>query len=71
MLRDIRQVGERLAEQGTMWRVRDDVMPGLRTVAVHRYLICFRVTDTTMEIGRVIHGRRNLPAIFGKRERRT
>jgi plasmid stabilization system protein ParE len=32
LLRDISQAGERLKEEALMWRARDDVMPGLRSV---------------------------------------
>jgi plasmid stabilization system protein ParE len=38
LLRDIVNAGERLSEQAMMWRARDDVMPGLRSVQVHPYL---------------------------------
>ena len=69
LLRDINQTGERLGEQALMWRARDDVMPGLRSVAVHPYIIFYRLTQTTVEIARVIHGRRNFTAVFGSRSR--
>lgn len=69
LLRDIDQAGERLADEALMWRARDDVMPGLRSVLVHPYVIFYRLTDTSVEIARVIHGRRNFAAIFRKRER--
>jgi toxin ParE1/3/4 len=69
LLRDINQTGERLGEQALMWRARDDVMPGLRSVAVHPYIIFYRLTQTTIEIARVIHGRRNFAAVFGSRSR--
>jgi plasmid stabilization system protein ParE len=39
-------------------------MPGLRSVLVHPYLIFYRLTDTRVEVARVIHGRRNFAAIF-------
>ena len=41
LLRDINQAGERLAEQALMWRARDDVLPGLRSVQVHPYMIFY------------------------------
>jgi toxin ParE1/3/4 len=69
LLRDIDRAGERLAQQALLWRARDDVMPGLRSVLVHPYIVFYRLTDTSVEIARVIHGRRNLAAIFGRRER--
>lgn len=69
LLRDIDQAGERLTQQALMWRARDDVMPGLRAVLVHPYSIFYRLTDTSVEIARVIHGRRNFAAVFRKHER--
>jgi toxin ParE1/3/4 len=69
LLRDIHQTGKRLGEEALMWRARDDVMPGLRSVLVHPYILFYRVSETTVEIARVIHARRNFAAIFGKRER--
>jgi toxin ParE1/3/4 len=69
LLREISRVGERLAEQSTLWRARDEVMPGLRSVNVAPYILFYRVTEARVEIARVLHGRRNLEAAFEKRER--
>jgi toxin ParE1/3/4 len=69
LLRDISTTGERLADQALMWRARDDVMPGLRSVAINPYIIFYRLSDNAVEIARVVHGRRNLAAVFGKRGR--
>jgi toxin ParE1/3/4 len=66
LLRDISVAGDKLAFQALTWRARDDVMPGLRSVLVHPYVIFYRVTDKGAEIARVIHGRRNFGEIFGK-----
>jgi toxin ParE1/3/4 len=68
VLRDIGRAGEKLREQALMWRARDDIMPGLRSVLVHPYVIFYRLTDAGVEIARVIHGRRNLAAAFRRRE---
>jgi plasmid stabilization system protein ParE len=41
LLREISEAGERLADEALMWRVRDEVMPGLRSVlgpSVHNLL---------------------------------
>lgn len=66
LLREIGQAGERLSEQALMWRARDEVMPGLRSVLVHPYTVFYRVTDGNVEIVRVLHERRNFPEIFKK-----
>jgi toxin ParE1/3/4 len=44
---------------------RDDLAPGLRMAAISRYVIFFRVIDSTVRIERVLHGARNLPVVLG------
>ena len=43
---------------------RDDLAPGLRMAAVERYVIFFRLTNSTVRIERVLHGVRNLPTVL-------
>ena len=43
---------------------REDLAPGLRMAALGRYVVFFRVIDSTVRIERVLHGARNLPAIL-------
>ena len=69
LLREIHAAGERLADQALMWRARDEVLPGLRSVIVHPYTIFCRVNDGAVEIARVLHERRDFSAVFGKKER--
>jgi plasmid stabilization system protein ParE len=38
-------------------------------VRAHPYTVFYRVTDASAEIVRVLHGRRNFPAIFSKERR--
>ena len=64
LLREIRDATEKLAERPFLWRPRDDVMPGLRAVLVHPYTVFYRVTDSTVEIVRVLHERRDFSAAF-------
>jgi toxin ParE1/3/4 len=65
-LREIYGAGQRLAEQALMWRSRDEVMPGLRSVLVHPYTVFYRVIDGKVEIVRVLHERRDFAAVFRK-----
>jgi toxin ParE1/3/4 len=44
---------------------RDDLAPGLRMAAIGRYVIFFRLIDSTVRIERVLHGARNLPVVLG------
>ena len=50
-----------------MWRARDEVVPGLRSMLVHPYTIFYRVDDQAVEIVRVLHERRDLARIFSKK----
>jgi toxin ParE1/3/4 len=68
-LREIFEAGQRLADQALMWRARDEVMPGLRSVLVHPYTVFYRVKNGSVEIVRVLHERRNFAAVFPKNER--
>ena len=45
-------------------RVRDDLGPRLRSIAVGNYLIIYRPTAQGVEIARVVDGRRDVPALF-------
>jgi toxin ParE1/3/4 len=69
LLREIAQAGEQLAEQALMWRARDEVMPGLRSVLVRPYTVFYRVQNDVVGIVRVLHERRNFPEIFSKEKR--
>ena len=68
MLREITEAGERLAREALMWRSRDDVAPGLRSVLRQPYVIFYRVNEDDVEIIRVLHGRRDFSAIFKRKE---
>src|SRR5262249_53398917 len=39
-------------------RKRDDLLPGVRSVPVHPYVVFYRIRDDAVEIVRVLHGRR-------------
>jgi plasmid stabilization system protein ParE len=43
LLRDIAQVGERVRQRPLAWRTRDEIMPGLRSILVHPYVLFYRV----------------------------
>lgn len=44
----------------------DELMPGLRSFPVGDRLIFYRLTDTGIEIIRVVSGYRDLPALFAE-----
>ena len=66
MLHEIGETGERLTDRALMGRARDDVALGLRSILRHPYVIFYRVSNGTVAIVRVLHGRRNLAAVFKK-----
>jgi len=39
---------------------RDDIMPGVRHLVTGHYLTLYRVTETAVELLRVLHGRRDM-----------
>jgi toxin ParE1/3/4 len=48
-------------------RTRDDVREGLRSIAVSRYVVFYRVTKKAIEIMRVLGERRDVDTIFSRR----
>ena len=67
MLREIGRVVAQLEDHALLWRSRADVMLGLRSVLVHPHIVFYRVRDTTVEVARVLHQRRDFNAIFPKK----
>jgi toxin ParE1/3/4 len=55
---------EFLAASPNAGRGRDDLRKGLRSYPAGRYLIFYSMTGTHVLISRVIHGNRDLAAIF-------
>ncbi len=47
-----------------MGRTYSHINPSLRGIPLDGYIIFYRVTDTQLEIVRVISGRQNLPDVF-------
>lgn len=70
LLREIDAGCTRLRERPLLGRPRDEVMPELRSTLVHPYTVFHRVTDTRVEIVRVLHERRNFADAFKKDEGR-
>jgi toxin ParE1/3/4 len=66
LLRDIIQTSERIRQRPQAGRTRDEVLPGLRSVLVHPYVLFYRVNSTAIEVVRVVHQRRNFAAVFSK-----
>lgn len=68
IVREIEHTASRLAERPQMGRPRQEVWPGLRGILAHPYTVFYRVTEAAIEIVRVLHERRDFPAILKKDE---
>jgi toxin ParE1/3/4 len=66
LLRDIQRASERVGQRPLAWRARDEVLPGLRSILVHPYVIFYRPKDEIIEIVRVLHQRRNFAGVFSR-----
>lgn len=55
---------ERIADAPRQGRARDDLFPGVRGVVHLRFVILYTVRDGTVHVMRVVHGARDLDALF-------
>jgi toxin ParE1/3/4 len=53
-----------LAQSPGVGTPRDDLRPGLRSLAAGDYLVLYIRTRGAVTILRVVHGKRNLPGLF-------
>ena len=61
---DIRQKCRLLADNPRLGRARDELRPGLRSFPVGRFLIFYRPLHDGIQVLRVVHGARNIEALF-------
>ncbi len=54
-----------LAQWPHSGRARDDLRVGVRSIVVKPYVAFYRVNEATVEVVRVLHGSRDIDAIFG------
>lgn len=63
-----RRLRERCAElasqPGTMGRPRDELSPGLRSVAFGNYVIFFRYREDMFDVTAIVDGRRDIEELF-------
>lgn len=65
--RKIRLTCERLRRWPFSGRDRSEVFPGIRSVVSNPHVIFYRIGSPDIEIVRVLHGRRDIEAIFEAR----
>jgi toxin ParE1/3/4 len=63
-IRDIRQHCERIATAPLAYPARPELGPGIRCCVHQRYLIFFESRRSVVLIARVLHGSRDLVALF-------
>ncbi|MGH7134169.1 MAG: type II toxin-antitoxin system RelE/ParE family toxin [Pirellulales bacterium] len=56
-----------LATQPEMGERRDDLVIGLRTFSVKNYVVCYAPIESGIEVARVLHGARDIAAVFKSR----
>jgi toxin ParE1/3/4 len=55
-----------LAGQPAMGRAREELAPKLRSFPVDRYVLFYRPLEGGIEVARVLHGMRDIDAIFAE-----
>jgi toxin ParE1/3/4 len=65
-LRSLDRACEALAQWPHSGRARDELFRGVRSIAVEAYVVFYRVGNSAIEIVRVLHGRRDVDAIFAR-----
>ena len=55
-----------IATQPMMGRARDELEPGLRSFPFGRYIIFYVPTSSGIDVVRVLHGARDIDAVFGE-----
>ena len=65
-LRSLDRACEALAQWPHSGRARDELFRGVRSIAVEAYVVFYRVGGPAVEIIRVLHGRRDVDAIFSR-----
>jgi toxin ParE1/3/4 len=51
-----------LAQYPEAGRLREELLPNLRSVPVSRYVIFYRIASDEIQVIRILHGARDLPA---------
>ena len=67
-LRKLSAACVQLAEWPNSGRARTEIAPELRSVLVSPHVVFYRVTGIAVQIVRILHGRRDLDAIFDEHD---
>lgn len=69
LVRSFNETLGRISDQPGIGRTREDLSPRLHSFPVGNYLLFYRAASDGIELIRVLHGRRDIPAIFARRRR--
>ncbi len=61
----LEDLAARLADAPGMGRARPELLLNLRSFPLGSYLLFYRRSDNGIEVVRVLHGARDIPALFG------
>ena len=64
-LRELLERIDSLREWPHAGRSRDELRPGIRSMATEPHIIFYQLSQDGIEIVRVLHGRRDIDSIFG------
>ncbi len=64
LVRALLDAGESLSFRALLWPVSMDVSISVRSVLVRPYRLFYRLSDSEVEIVRILHGHRNIQAIL-------
>jgi toxin ParE1/3/4 len=67
-IQTLRKKCQSVADTPGMGRPRDDLDPGLRSVAVGNYLIFYREESGRVDIVHVLHGARDIERVFSEEQ---
>jgi toxin ParE1/3/4 len=68
IIRRIENASQVLERYPLAGRARDEIRPGLRSMAARPYVVFYRVRGDVAEAVRVLHGRRDIDEIFAPNE---
>jgi toxin ParE1/3/4 len=64
----IREKIKLLRQFPNVGRCRDEILPGLRSLATQGFVIFYRFDQTAIEIARVLHGKRDIDRILNEED---
>jgi len=53
-----------LCDVAEIGRERSELLPGIRSLSVKRYLVFYRVTEDAIDVARIVSGYRDIASLF-------